>query len=184
MGAESLAIVSLDGTGGLDAPYRTGTLDTPFWNYTSITLAESREEEGGPGGVTDCNEHNHLYTPRVDFTFLIAAGGSVGILVTMWILYRAYHLLFLIYCRNLTRQCLDGDTPSIPDTVYVIDSCLEGRIRGSGSGVPGMAGVLARMQTYRKGESPPPPNDSPPPYHVAITMGEVPDIVVSEPVVI
>jgi len=44
--------------------------------------------------------------------------------------------------------------------------------------------VLARMQTYRKGESPPPPYDSPPPYHVAIKMTTVPQLIVSESVVI
>ena len=59
-----------------------------------------------------------------------------------------------------------------------------GRSRGTGLGVPGMAGVLARMAAHRKGETPPPPYDSPPPYHVAIKMGAVPDIVVSDPIVI
>ena len=59
-----------------------------------------------------------------------------------------------------------------------------GRSRGTGLGVPGMASVLARMSAHRKGETPPPPYDSPPPYHVAIKMGAVPDIVVSDPIVI
>ncbi len=81
---------------------------------------------------------------------------------------------------------MDRDTPSNTsiETIYVIDSCREtrGRVRGVGAGVQGMAGVLARMQSYKKGESPPPPYDSPPPYHVAITMGNVPDVVMSEPI--
>lgn len=36
----------------------------------------------------------------------------------------------------------------------------------------------------RKGATPPPPYDSPPPYHVAVVMAGVPDLVVSEPIVI
>ena len=45
-------------------------------------------------------------------------------------------------------------------------------------------GVLGRLQAYRKGDTPPPPYDSPPPYHVAVVMGTVPDLVVSDPVII
>ena len=104
----------------------------------------------------------------------------------MNVYFRAYHLLLVLYCRSLTRQCLDRDAPTnnSHETIYVIDTCREtrGRVRGVGTGVQGMAGVLARMQSYKKGESPPPPYDSPPPYHVAITMGNVPDVVMSEPI--
>ena len=45
-------------------------------------------------------------------------------------------------------------------------------------------GVLGRLQEYRKGDTPPPPYDPPPPYHVAIVMGTVPDMLVSDPVMI
>ncbi|XP_023336207.1 uncharacterized protein LOC111707346 [Eurytemora carolleeae] len=159
--------------------------DLPFWNYTSISL-EGEELGRVEQNLADCSNHEHIYTPKFDLTFLIAAGGSLGVLVTIWILYRAYHLLLVFYCRSLTRQCMDRDTPSNTsiETIYVIDSCREtrGRVRGVGAGVQGMAGVLARMQSYKKGESPPPPYDSPPPYHVAITMGNVPDVVMSEPI--
>lgn len=66
--AESVAIVSLDGG--------TAASDTPFWNYTSISLAASGgEEDEGHGndgleefavsGVTDCADHNHLYLNRL-----------------------------------------------------------------------------------------------------------------------
>lgn len=170
-GDEEVAIVALE--------------EPPFWNYTSITLDNQSNTQEAP-----CTDHpTHLFRPRFDLTFLLVAGGTLGVLVAIWIVYRAYHLLFMLYCRSLTSQCLERgtDAPSTnPDTIYVIDSCREsrGRVRGSGSGVAGMAGVLARMQSYRKGETPPPPYDSPPPYHVAIKMGNIPDIVVSEPVTI
>ena len=68
--------------------------------------------------------------------------------------------------------------------IFLLFRETRGRIRGSSLGVPGMAGVLARMAAHRKGETPPPPYDSPPPYHVAIKMSSVPDVVVSDPVVI
>jgi hypothetical protein len=74
---------------------------------------------------------------------------------------------------------------SAPATIYVIESSpCRGETRAA-AGVAGMAAVLARMQNYRKGESPPPPYDPPPPYHVAVTMEiPMPDIVMSEAVVI
>ena len=117
-----------------------------------------------------------------------------------------------MYCRSLTHQCIrnltevtttttgspsstpvGGRVPSpyrstrridTPATIYVIESSpCRGETRAAG--VAGMAAVLARMQNYRKGESPPPPYDPPPPYHVAVTMEmPMPDVVMSEAVVI
>jgi hypothetical protein len=74
-----------------------------------------------------------------------------------------------------------------PATIYVIESPSSSPCRGDSraAGVAGMAAVLARMQNYRKGESPPPPYDPPPPYHVAVTMEiPMPDVIMSEAVVI
>jgi hypothetical protein len=75
-----------------------------------------------------------------------------------------------------------------PATIYVIESSAASspcRGESRAAGVAGMAAVLARMQNYRKGESPPPPYDPPPPYHIAVTMEmPMPDIIVSEAVVI
>ena len=45
-------------------------------------------------------------------------------------------------------------------------------------------GVLGRLDVYRKGDTPPPPYDSPPPYHVAIVMESVAGLVVSDPIII
>ena len=78
---------------------------------------------------------------------------------------RAYRLLLLTYCVSLSRQT--DDQPA----VFVLPRA---RIEG----------VLGRLQEYRKGDTPPPPYDSPPPYHVAIVMGTVPDMLVSDPVTI
>ena len=79
--------------------------------------------------------------------------------------FRAYRLLLLTYCVSLSRQT--DETPA----VFVIP-----RAR--------IDGVLGRLQEYRKGDTPPPPYDSPPPYHVAVVMESVPDLIVSEPVII
>ena len=100
-----------------------------------------------------------------DFTFLLTIGCTVGALFTLYLLYRAYRLLLLTYCVSLSRQT--DDQPA----VFVLPRA---RIEG----------VLGRLQEYRKGDTPPPPYDSPPPYHVAIVMGTVPDMLVSDPVMI
>ena len=100
-----------------------------------------------------------------DFTFLLTIGCTVGALFTLYLLYRAYRLLLLTYCVSLSRQT--DDQPA----VFVLPRA---RIEG----------VLGRLQEYRKGDTPPPPYDSPPPYHVAIVMGTVPDLLVSDPVMI
>ena len=44
-----------------------------------------------------------FFTFRVDLTFLIAVACTVGILCTLWILYRAYRLLFMTYCTAMSR---------------------------------------------------------------------------------
>ena len=44
-----------------------------------------------------------FFTFRVDLTFLIAVACTVGILCTLWILYRAYRLLFMTYCAAMSR---------------------------------------------------------------------------------
>ena len=41
---------------------------------------------------------------RVDLTFLIAVACTVGIVCTLWILYRAYRLLFMTYCAAMSRS--------------------------------------------------------------------------------
>ena len=108
--------------------------------------------------------HNHiLYS--FDFTFLLTLACTVGSVVTLYLLYRAYRLLLLTYCVSMSRQT--DDQPA----VFVLPRA---RIEG----------VLGRLQEYRKGDTPPPPYDSPPPYHVAIVMESVPGLVVSDPVII
>ena len=63
-------------------------------------------------------------------------------------LYRAYKLMFLSYCVSLSHQTDETDRP------------------------PPAVCRLPRARTSRghKGLTPPPPYDSPPPYHVAIVM--------------
>ena len=89
----------------------------------------------------------------------------MGSVVTLYLLYRAYRLLLLTYCVSMSRQT--DDQPA----VFVLPRA---RIEG----------VLGRLQEYRKGDTSPPPYDSPPPYHVAIVMESVPGLVVSDPVII
>ena len=108
--------------------------------------------------------HNHILH-SFDFTFLLTFACSIGSFVTLYLLYRAYRLLLLAYCVSMSRQT--DDQPS----VFVLPRA---RIEG----------VLGRLQEYRKGDTPPPPYDSPPPYHVAIVMESVPGLVVSDPVII
>ena len=93
-------------------------------------------------------------------------GCTAGALFTLYLLYRAYRLLLLTYCVSLSRQT--DEQPA----VFVLP-----RAR--------VEGVLGRLQEYsRKGDTPPPPYDSPPPYHVAIVMETVSDVMVSEPIII
>ena len=166
-----------------------------FWNWTSIDINNDslHPPAADSNGAVPCADDSKTAVAAThhDFTFLIVAGGTVGILLTLWLVYRAYRALFLVYCSSLRRQGVEGEVApgggaSHPASIYVIESCRdsEGVVTGAGEGVRGMAGVLARMQMYRKGESPPPPYDSPPPYHVAVNMKQIPALLVSEPVVI
>ena len=59
---------------------------------------------------------------------------------------RAYKLMFLSYCVTLSNQTDEADRP------------------------PPAVCRLPRVTRGHKGLTPPPPYDSPPPYHVAIVM--------------
>jgi len=128
-----------------------------FWNWTRISEATKEREEAGCGGRGG----------GIDLTFLIAVACTVGILCTVWILYRAYRLLFMTYCTAMSRQGDAGESGreglQVP-SIYVIESL--------------------RHPPHRKGTTPPPPYDSPPPYHVAVITAQLPEVLVSEPVVI
>ena len=107
---------------------------------------------------------------RYNFTVLLTAGCTVGVLVALYILFRfvkfsssellltvslcghrAYRLLFITYCVSLSRQTDEA-------------------VRVSGDrGVLRLPGRL-RSSHQAKTDSPPPPYDSPPPYHVAVVM--------------
>ena len=52
--------------------------------------------------------------PRVDFTFLIAVGCTVGIIATLWVLYRAYRLLLITYCTSMSRCAGNTSHPITP----------------------------------------------------------------------
>merc|ERR1712110_546472 len=68
-----------------------------FWNWTRISEAKKEREEGGCGSLGS----------GVDLTFLIAVACTMGILCTLWILYRAYRLLFMTYCTAMSRAMLE-----------------------------------------------------------------------------
>jgi len=138
---------------GLEHP---GFEQMAFWNWTRISEAKKEREEGGCGGLGS----------GVDLTFLIAVGCTVGIVCTLWILYRAYRLLFMTYCAAMSRQ---GDA---------------GESGRAGLQLPSIYVIESLHPPHRKGTTPPPPYDSPPPYHVAVIMSQLPEVLVSDPVLI
>ena len=101
---------------GLEHP---GLEQMAFWNWTRISEAKKEREEGGCGGlgsgwvaivlfifllVSICMVVLiYFLLFRVDLTFLIAVACTVGIVCTLWILYRAYRLLFMTYCAAMSR---------------------------------------------------------------------------------
>ena len=114
--------------------------------------------------------------PRYDFTVLLSVGCTVGVLVALYIIfrlesysgsayvclcmnppgYRAYKLLFMSYCVNLARQTEDSAPPRhTHHTIFRL---------------PRARGCSAPRPQRDKGATPPPPYDSPPPYHVAVVM--------------
>ena len=117
--------------------------------------------------------------PRYDFTVLLSVGCTVGVLVALYIIfrlesyslfricrivlnltnppgYRAYKLLFLTYCVTLARQTDDSAPPRhAHHTIFRL---------------PRARGCSAPRPQRDKGATPPPPYDSPPPYHVAVVM--------------
>ena len=104
-----------------------------------------------------------------DFTVLMSVGCTVGVLVAAYIMFRAYKLLFLTYCVSISRN--SDQERSVEDSV-----CRIPRVRGC-------------ARSGSKGSTPPPPYDSPPPYHVAIVMYNNPDtpsnpVEISDPVYI
>ena len=130
---------------------------------------------------------------RSNLTVLLTAGGTVGVLVAIYIIFRsvtpiplsflsltysslsrAYRLLFITYCISLSRQT---------------DETSRGVSGGEGGRV--VIRLPRVRRTQDKSDSPPPPYDSPPPYHVAVVMSSEgldlpppPDIVISESVYI
>jgi hypothetical protein len=120
-----------------------------FWNWTSISLAHEEEEEQEEQEEGPCQDCGD------NETLLIAICVSIGAVLTLCLLYRSYHSILLPYCTAITRPS-DGVVRSVP-TIYV---------------------VQCRSRTGKR-ESPPPPYDSPPPYHMAVVMGSMPDLVLS-----
>jgi len=155
------------------AEERPGLDQIAFWNWTRISESKKERECGGLGsGLVLILHPVSLFRVelfllfRVDLTFLIAVACTVGILCTLWILYRAYRLLFMTYCTAMSRQGDAGESGRAGvehRSIYVIESL---------------------RPPYRKGTTPPPPYDSPPPYHVAVVTAQLPEVLVSEPVVI
>ena len=108
---------------------------------------------------------------RYNFTVLLTAGCTVGVLVALYIIFRsvtpphyppltvcvarAYRLLFITYCVSLTAQTEEGGQG----------------VSGDRTGLRLPVRVARMRRTHHgKTDSPPPPYDSPPPYHVAVVM--------------
>ena len=75
--------------GGVARDWGEGKHQTPTWLLN-------------PHQALNSNLHPIL-SSRVDLTFLIAVGCTVGIIATMWVLYRSYRLLFITYCTAVSR---------------------------------------------------------------------------------
>ena len=64
-------------------------------------------------------------------------------------------MLFLTYCISLSNQTDESDSGANVCRIPRVRNCISSTSRGGRGG---------------KGLTPPPPYDSPPPYHVAIVM--------------
>ena len=155
----------------------------PFWNWSSISLEDNINNTDSVQDDNNCYsfrtikyDHDHASSSLMynisfsyDFTVLMSVGCTVGVLVAAYIMFRAYKLLFLTYCVSISRN--SDQERSVEDSV-----CRIPRVRGC-------------ARSGSKGSTPPPPYDSPPPYHVAIVMYNNPDtpsnpVEISDPVYI
>ena len=154
------------GTGAASVSRTISTTQTVSKMTTTATALEQSSKY----------DHDHVSSLLIynisfsyDFTVLMSVGCTVGVLVAAYIMFRAYKLLFLTYCVSISRN--SDQERSVEDSV-----CRIPRVRGC-------------ARSGSKGSTPPPPYDSPPPYHVAIVMYNNPDtpsnpVEISDPVYI
>ena len=83
------------------------------------------------------------------------------------------------YCHSSESE--SGEPPWAP-TIFSRE--ISTREVGVSADVGGIVGVLSRLQSYKKSETPPPPYEAPPPYHIALVMEQCQACVVSEPVLV
>jgi len=109
----------------LESPER---LVVPFWNWSSISVEGSDLDSRVVLNETGDTDHNcpDFVTVPYNFTVLLTAGCTVGVLVALYILFRAYRLLFITYCVSLLPR---RGAPIQPGqhgrlSVYVISSSL------------------------------------------------------------
>ena len=92
----------------------------------------------------------------------------------------SYHVVCFKYCHSSTES--DSGEPTWAANITTRE--ISTRDAGVSADVGGIFGVFSRMQSYEKSDSPPPPYEAPPPYHIALVMEQCPACVVSEPVLV
>ena len=107
-----------------------------------------------------CEEYFH-------FSSLLIIGGSCGIVLLLWVVLRFRDVLKQTYCGCLYKQN-ENLHPNLRSRLDSINYPAP-RTSRSWSDVTGMTAVLSRVQAYRK-DTPPPPYEAPPSYHVAIRI--------------
>ena len=88
-----------------------------------------------------------------DVTSLVIVCAGLALMIVMIVLHKCTQDDRPVRCCNFRREN--------EDMIYVVNE------EESGSGVAGMAAVLARM---KRKDSPPPPYEDPPSYHFALQM--------------